>query len=42
MSGFTIIDRVLNMYDAIHRVSSLYKLMRTLWEMDIFGALSKI
>ena len=42
MSEFTIIDRVLNMYQIIHNARSLYKLMSTFWEIDLFRTWSKI
>ena len=32
MSAFTITDRVLNMYDAVHRVRTFYWLMNICWE----------
>ena len=36
MSEFTIIDKVLNMYHTIHSARSLYKLMNTYGEIDVF------
>ena len=36
MSEFTIIGKVLNMYHTIHSAGSLYKLMNTYGEIDVF------
>ena len=36
MFGFTLMDRVLNIYHTIHRARSLYKLMSTYWEIGVF------
>ena len=40
MSRFTIIDRILNMFHTIHSARSLYKIMSTFWELDVFRTLS--
>ena len=42
MSEFMIIDRVLNMSHTMHSARSLYKLMSTYIEMDVFRTLSKL
>ena len=41
MSGFMIIDRVLNMYHTIYRVRLLCKLINTYWEIGVFRTWSK-
>ena len=42
ISEITIIDRALNIYHTVHSARSLYKLMSTYWEIDLFRTLSKI
>ena len=42
MSAFTIIDIVLNMYNIIHSMRLLCKLLSTYWEIGIFRTWSKI
>ena len=41
VSEFTIIERVLNMYHTIYSTRSLFKLMSTYSEVDIFRILSE-
>ena len=42
MFEFTIIDRILNIYYAVHGMRSLYKLMSTYWEISGFRTWSKM